>query len=453
MCLWPNRAVFVEDINISGRRGRVWLGIPCLRLFHYGTPEQSSIKPPNGVLFFLEISTMNSVHKFGKPLFLALFLMGCQKSVTDLPTSSEGANVEVAVPIVREIRSQEEFSGRIEATETVEIQARVQGYLVKDQIPEGGEVKTGDVLFEIDPRPFKTAVDSTTAQLAGAEAQLKLANAELGRARILRNSGALSPEELEVRAGNQAVATADVGKAKASLDKAKLDLEFTKILAPIDGRLSKKYVTKGNLIAPGFGNQPLTTLVSEAKVYVYFEADERALLRHERRQEAATAPVRRVGPGHTTGQSLPIFEFRLEEQQGFPYSGEIDFVNNKVDLETGTIQIRGIVDNPRLASGGRRFIPGLRAKVRLKTGDGYPALLISERAILTDLRRKFVWVIDEKGAPQRREIKVGTAVADGLVDVVEGLGPKDLVIVRGFQKVRPGQPVKSSKIEMPVFKN
>lgn len=396
---------------------------------------------------------MNSVQKFGNPLILALFAMGCQKSGTEITSPAEGTRVEVALPLVREIRSQEEFNGHIEATETVEIQARVQGYLVKDQIPEGGEVKAGDVLFEIDPRPFKTAVDSTGAQLAGAEAQLKLANAELGRARVLRGSGALSPEELEVRAGNQAVATADVGKAKAALDKAKLDLEFTKILAPIDGRLSKKYVTKGNLIAPGIGNQPLTTLVSESRVYVYFEADERALLRHERRQEAGSTQTKREGSGKAPGERLPTFEFRLEEQQGFPYAGEIDFVNNKVDSETGTIQIRGVVDNPKLTNGARRFIPGLRAKVRLKTGDGYPALLITERAILTDLRRKFVWIIDEKGIPQRREIKVGIAVGDGLVDVVEGLGPKDLVIVRGFQKVRPGREVQPSTVEMPLFKN
>jgi multidrug efflux system membrane fusion protein len=407
---------------------------------------------------FFGTINMKSAHKLENLLIPGLFLigtqlMGCQKSGIDLVTPPEGTKVEVALPIAREIRSQEEFNGRIEATETVEIQARVQGYLVKDQIPEGGEVKAGDVLFEIDPRPFKTVVDSTSAQLAGAEAQLKLANAELGRARVLRGSGALSPEELEIRAGNQSVATADVGKAKAALEKAKLDLEFTKILAPIDGRLSKKYVTKGNLIAPGIGNQPLTTLVSESKVYVYFEADERALLRYERRQEAEATPAKRVESRKSKGDPLPTFEFRLEEQQGFPYKGEIDFINNKVDSETGTIQIRGILDNPKLANGARRFIPGLRAKVRLSTTDGYPALLITERAILTDLRKKFVWVMDEKGYPQRREIKVGTTVGDGLVDVVEGLGPKDNVIIRGFQKVRPGQAVQASKVEMPLFKN
>ncbi len=446
----------MEDICISGREGEggiPWpIGISPNGISWWDT-ETIKHKTTKRSFVFLEISTMKFTQKFGTLLGLAFFLSGCQKSVTDLSTQPGGTRVEVALPLVREIRSQEEFNGHIEATETVEIQARVQGYLVKDQIPEGGEVKTGEVLFEIDPRPFRTVVDSTSAQLAGAEAQLKLANAELGRARVLRSTGALSPEELEVRGGNQAVATADVGKAKAALDKAKLDLEFTKIIAPIDGRLSKKYVTKGNLIAPGMGNQPLTTLVSESKVYVYFAADERALLRHERRQEAVGTPTKPEGSGKKTRERLPAFEFRLEEQQGFPYSGEIDFVDNKVDSETGTIQIRGIVDNPKLASGARRFIPGLRAKVRLKTGDSYPGLLITERAVVTDLRRKFVWVIDEKGLPQRREIKLGTAIGDGLVDVVEGLGPKDLVIVRGFQKVRPGRPVEPSNVEMPLFKN
>lgn len=392
-------------------------------------------------------SSMRFLVPFGIVLGLQSGLSGCNKTQDVKETGPAASKVNVALPIQREIASSEEFTGRIEATETVSIQAKVQGYLIKDEIPEGEEVKKGDVLFEIDPRPFQTAVDAAKAQLTGSEASLKLSNAELGRARVLRNSAALSSEELEIRVGNQAVAAADVGKAKASLDKANLELDYTRIIAPITGRVSRKLVTKGNLIAPNLMNQSLTTLVAEEKVHVYFNADERSLLRYERRM---TAKGQQVNKDKTKAASMPI-EFRLEEQQGFPYKGTIDFVDNKVDPDTGTIVLRAVVDNPKGPSGRRLFIPGLRAKVRIKDEEPFKALLITERAVMTDLRRKYVWVVDEKGDAQRREIKLGSSPGDGLVDVIEGLKATDKVIVQGIQKVRPGSKVDATVVEMPTF--
>lgn len=392
-------------------------------------------------------SSMRFLVPFGIVLGLQSGLSGCNKTQDVKETGPSASKVNVALPIQREIASSEEFTGRIEATETVSIQAKVQGYLIKDEIPEGEEVKKGDVLFEIDPRPFQTAVDAAKAQFTGSEASLKLSNAELGRARVLRNSAALSSEELEIRVGNQAVAAADVGKAKASLDKANLELDYTRIIAPITGRVSRKLVTKGNLIAPNLMNQSLTTLVAEEKVHVYFNADERSLLRYERRM---TAKGQQVNKDKTKAASMPI-EFRLEEQQGFPYKGTIDFVDNKVDPDTGTIVLRAVVDNPKGPSGRRLFIPGLRAKVRIKDEEPFKALLITERAVMTDLRRKYVWVVDEKGDAQRREIKLGSSPGDGLVDVIEGLKATDKVIVQGIQKVRPGSKVDATVVEMPTF--
>lgn len=381
---------------------------------------------------------------------LGLVSLGCGNPPAETGSSPPpAAQVEVALPLQREIASVEEFNGRLEATETVSLQARVQGYLIRDEIPEGAEVKAGDLLFEIDPRPFKTALDAASAQLVGAEASLKLANAELARARVLRGSAALSTEELEIRSGNQAVASADVGKARAAVEKAKLDLEYTQIRAPIAGRVSRKLVTKGNLIAPNLLNQPLTTLVAEEKMHIYFNADERSLLRYERRAQAKGQPS-----DTSTGKVRPIpIQFRLEEQQGFPFKGVIDFVDNRVDPDTGTIELRGIVDNPRGPTGRRTFIGGLRAKVRISDEEPFKALLISERSVFTDLRRKFVWVVDEKGGVQRKEVRLGTSPGEGLVDVVEGLSPSDRVVVRGLQRIRPGSTVKATLVEMPSFPN
>ncbi len=380
-------------------------------------------------------------------LLLFLAMLGCNRPQESKEAGPPPAKVNVALPLQKEIASSEEFNGRIDATETVSVQAKVQGYLIRDDIPEGAEVKKDDLLFEIDPRPFKTAVDAAQAQLAGAEASLKLANAELGRARVLRGSASLSAEELEIRLGNQAVATADVGKVKATLEKAKLDLDYTKITAPISGRVSRKIVTKGNLIAPSLANQTLTTLVAEEKVHVYFNADERSLLRYERRSAAKGAPS-----DTASGKVRPLpIDFRLEEEQAFPHKGVIDFVDNRVDPDTGTILIRAIVDNPKSASGRRVFIPGLRAKVRIKDEEPFKALLITERAVMTDLRRKLVWVVDEKGEVERREIRLGTSPGDGLVDVIEGLKATDRVIVQGIQKVRPGVKVDASVVEMPSY--
>lgn len=364
----------------------------------------------------------------------SLSVPGCQKKSEGIQASQKN-RVDFAKPLVREISDVEEFNGRLEPSETVEIRPQVSGYLVKDEFPEGDEVENGAILFQIDDRPYKQALLSAEARKEAADAALKLTNAELNRARVLRTRDAISPEELEIRSANQAVSKADVSKAAADLAKAQLDLDFTTLKAPISGRISRKLVTKGNLVGPSQIAGPLTTIVSQDPLQLFFSIDERTFLRYLRRSQ---------GNG-TKRDSLPIL-FRLEEEREFTHKALLNFSDNRIDSATGTLQLRADVANPKV-SGKRDFTPGMRARVRLVTDRPYQGLLVREEAIVTDLRRKFLWVLRD-GKAERVEVMLGNPAGGNLRDVVEGLTAEDVVVVRGIQRLRPGSPVEGAEVPM-----
>ena len=373
--------------------------------------------------------------------FLAAGLFtGCSRHSRE--TGETGSRkVEVARPLQVDAADTVEFNGRLEASQIVEIRARVGGYLVKDAFPEGEEVKAGDLLYEIDPAPYQKALDAANAEFRGAEAQLKLADAEYSRARLLLARTAISPEEVDIRLGNQKVASAAVTSAKAKVERADLDLQYTKIRSPISGRVSRKLMTLGNLVSQA-QESVLTTVVAQDPAHLYFTVDERTYLRATRRARARAA----VNQSKDEGE-MP-FSFRLEEEREFRHKGVVDFIDNRFDQATGTIMARGVVPNPAKAGERRQFIPGMRARVKIETDTPYRALVVNEEAILSDLRRRFVWVVRE-GKAERREVKLGETVAPGMRDVIEGISKEDAVVVRGIQFLRPGMPVDVREIDMP----
>lgn len=367
-----------------------------------------------------------------------LALAGCQKGQEEAAPAAK-AKVEYANPLTREIADAIDFNGRLEPSQTVEIRPQVSGYLVKDDFNEGSEVKAGTELFKIDDRPFQRALEGALARKAAAEAALKLTDAELARARVLRVRDAISPEEVDIRSANQAVSKADVQKATADVAKCQLDLDFTSIKAPISGKVSRKLVTVGNLVGPSQVADPLTTLVSQDPLQLYFSVDERTLLRYQRRTQNQEKPSQENDAG------MPIV-FRLEEEREFKHKATLNFNDNRIDSATGTLQLRADVANP-VVNGSRTFTAGMRARVRLVTDRPYQALLVREEAIVTDLRRKFLWVLRD-GKAERVEVVLGNPAGNNLRDVVEGLRADDQVVVRGIQRLRPGVPVEATGVPM-----
>lgn len=387
--------------------------------------------------------TRNGVQSMRQPInlfFLAALAAGCSRP-SPVGTEPSSRNVEVARPLQVDATDTVEFNGRLEASETVEIRARVGGYLVSDAFPEGDEVKAGDRLFEIDPSPYQKALDAANAELRGAEAQLKLADAEFNRARLLLSRTAVSPEEVDIRLGNQKVASAAVTSAKAKVERAALDLQYTQIRSPIAGRVSRKLMTLGNLVSQS-QESVLTTVVAQDPAHLYFTVDERTYLRVNRR-----ALARSGGNESKSDGDIP-FLFRLEEEREYRHKGVVDFLENRFDQATGTIMARGVVRNPPQGSGRRQFIPGMRARVKIETDTPYRALVVNEESIVSDLRRRFVWVVRE-GKAERVEVKLGETIAPGMRDVVEGIGKDDAVVVRGIQFLRPGMPIEFRETEMP----
>jgi multidrug efflux system membrane fusion protein len=348
--------------------------------------------------------------------------------------------VSVSQPLARQVIDSDDYEGRIAAVEEVEVRARVRGHLVKVNFQDGQMVKPGDLLFEIDPRSYEAALDAANAQLAGADASLELAKKEYSRAAYLLSRNASSREEVDVWIGKQAVAKAERLKAQAAVEQAKLDLGFTKVTAPIAGKTSRPQVTVGNLVNAGGGETLLTTITSVDPMYVYFDVDERALLRyrkHFRKEQNGGGPEPPLKE-----LQIPV-KVALEGEEGFPHEGMIDFADNRVNPSTGTIQVRGV-----LANTTRILDAGLRARLRVPVSDPYKSLTITERAIGTDQGRKFVYVVNDQNIVERRDVKLGR-LTDGLQVVQQGLKPEDWVVVNGIQRVREGVKVEPQRVAMP----
>jgi membrane fusion protein, multidrug efflux system len=361
---------------------------------------------------------------------------GCKKQAA--PTSPPPPTVSVIQPIEREVVEWDEYTGRLESPETVEIRARVSGYLDEVHFKEGKEVKKGDLLFTIDRRPYQAEFDRANADHQRAESQAELAKNDAERAKRLIATKAISEEDFDTKTRTYASAQAAVRSAKAALDSARLNLEFTEIHAPIAGRIGRALVTEGNLVSGGLigpGATVLTSLVSQDPLYCYVDVDERSVLRYlQLRREGRRVSARDA--------EIPV-EVALADEQGFPHKGYVNFVDNKVDPTTGTVRCRGVIANADHSLG-----PGFFARLRIPGSGKYPALLLPDRAFGSDQSQKFVYVVNSEKKVEFRPVNIGPII-DGLRVVTGGLKPGEQVIVEGLMRVRPGVMVEAKPWETP----
>ncbi|MCW0974422.1 efflux RND transporter periplasmic adaptor subunit [Pantoea agglomerans] len=357
-------------------------------------------------------------------------LSGCDKGVAQ-NAAPPPPEVSAAPVLIKPVSQWDNFNGRVEAVQSVQLRPRVSGYIDAVNYREGDEVRKGQVLFTIDDRSYRAALEQAKAELARARSQASLARSESGRSEKLIGTQAISREAWEQRRSAASQAQADVLAAEAAVDMAQLNLDFTRVTAPIDGRASRAMITAGNLVTAGDSASVLTTLVSQQQMYVYFDVDENTFLNYQ-------AMARQGQQRH----ALPV-EIALVGEQGFPHQGKIDFLDNQLTASTGTIRMRALLDNQQ-----RQFTPGLFARVRLPGSAQFEAVLIDDKAVLTDQDRKYVYVVDGEGKAQRRDIQPG-AMVDGLRIVKSGLQSGDKVITAGLQKVfMPGMPVTAQPVAM-----
>ena len=358
---------------------------------------------------------------------IAIALAGCGGGAGN--AGPPAPQVTVAPVISKEITQWDEFTGRVTAVETVQLTPRVGGYIEKVSYREGQEVNQGDVLFLIDARSYRAESERADAELARARSRVDLATSELSRAKTLADSRAISKEEFDQRASGLAQAVSEVHVAEAARDIARLNLGFTQVRAPISGRAGRALVTTGNLAKPDV--TVLTTLVSLDPVYVYFEGDEQAYLRYNE--------MARAGGRKSSRDAKNPVRIGLADEQGYPHEGVMDFLDNKVDPLTGTIGARAILSNA-----DRIFTPGLFARVQLLGSTPAPAILINDKAVMTDQDRKYVYVVGTDNKAVRKDIKLGR-ISEGLRIVQSGLAAGDRVVIGGMQKVfssgMPVQPV------------
>lgn len=367
-------------------------------------------------------------------MLLSVLLVGCDNSVAQNAAPPAPA-VSAADVVVKSISQWDSFNGRIEAVESVQLRPRVSGYIDKVNYTDGQEVKKGEVLFTIDDRTYRAALEQAQANLARAKTQASLAQSEANRTDKLINTHLVSREEWEQRRSAAVQAQADIRAAQAAVDAAQLNLDFTKVTAPIDGRASRALITSGNLVTAGDTASVLTTLVSQKTVYVYFDVDESTYLHYQN--------LARSGQGASSNHTALPVEIGLTGEEGYPHQGKVDFLDNQLTPSTGTIRMRALLDNSQ-----RQFTPGLFARVRLPGSAEFKATLIDDKAVLTDQDRKYVYIVDKEGKAQRRDITPGR-LADGLRIVRQGLNPGDKVIVEGLQKVfMPGMPVNAKTVAM-----
>lgn len=348
---------------------------------------------------------------------------------SDTPQPPPPPTVTVASAVERDVTDWDEFTGHFEAVDAVDIRPRVSGYVQRVGFVEGALVQQGDALFVIDPRPYEAEVARAEALLEQARTRKELAEMELARAQKLVSTQAISREELDARTSGRAEGDAAIRVAEAALRMARLNLEWTVVRAPISGRVGRAEVTPGNLVQAGTAAlTPLTTIVSIDPIYVYFDTDEQAYLRHIRAQ--AGRPVGR-----------PVF-VGLANESGFPHAGVLNFVDNRVDRSAGTVRVRA-----RLRNNQRLFAPGLFARVRLEGGERRRVTLVQDQSIGTDQDRKFVLVLKADNTVEYRPITIGRMV-DGLRAVQTGLKPGERIVINGLMRVRPGMKVTATEALM-----
>jgi len=373
----------------------------------------------------------------GVPFSIAvLCLCSCGRSSgADPPAQPPPPEVNVAKVLEKRVQDWDDFTGKLEAVETVEIRPRVSGYIDQVVFTEGKLVKEGDLLFVIDPRPYQAERDRAAAEVKRLQTALSLARSERERVQRMKESGAVSQEELDQRESTVAQAEANVAGSQAELENATLNLSFTRVTSPISGRVSRAIVTRGNLVTGGNnGGTVLTSVVSMDPIYLYFDGDEQAYLRYS--QMALS------GERQSSRDVANPVQVGLANEEGFPHSGKMDFVDNQLNPQTGTIRARAVLANPN-----GFFTPGMFARVRLLGSNEYTAILIDDRAVNTDQDRKYVFLLGPGNKIEYRRIELGR-VMEGLRVVHKGLKAGDVIVVDGAERVHPGVTVQPQMIPM-----
>lgn len=359
---------------------------------------------------------------------LAGLLAGCDQKQAGPPQAAVPV-VTVAAPVAQEITDYDEYTGRVQAVQSVEIRPRVGGFIDSIEFTDGQVVKAGQVLFRIDQRPFQIALQEAEASAVRAQAQLRIAELELERQVEMRKMNATSQLELDQAQGKKDSSVGAVAEAKAAVDKAKLDLDYSVINAPIEGKVSRPLITVGNLVNPGSGgNNVLTTIVSVNPMYVYFDIDERSFLKYQQ-----MGRQRGGNPDNIRNAKVPILVgFSGEAEAKRP--GMLDFADNQVNAGTGTISVRGVLDNA-----DRFLTPGLFATVHVQISDPHPVLLVPDRAIGSDQGSKYVLKVNAENVVESQRVELGAKV--GELRVVSGVKADDRIIVNGMLRARPGAKV------------
>lgn len=360
-----------------------------------------------------------------------LAVAGCKREV--VAATPPPPAVTVAKPIWREVIEWDEYTGRLDAVEMVEVRARVSGFIEKADFHEGGFVKAGDVLYVIDSRPFEAQLAKAQADVARAQAQQAYAENEFKRLEGIRSSGVASELELENARQRMKEGEAAVAAAQALVREMQLNVDWCKVTAPISGRISKKNVTPGNLVNGGTGNTTLlTTITSTDPIYCYMEADERSVLKYQK----LASEKKRVS---ARDAAIPCF-LGLSNDLGFPHQGMVDFVDNRIDPSTGTLRARGVFNNPN-----NYLLAGMFARVRIPGSGRYKTLLVPDSAIGTDQNQKILLVAGENNIVERRAVKLG-ALFDGARAIDGGVTDADRVIINGRQRAIPGKAVTPTEV-------
>lgn len=368
----------------------------------------------------------------------ALSLCGCHQQTQGTPTLPP-TNVTVAKAVEKEVVNYQEYTGNTAAVSSVDIRARVSGYLDKVSFEEGAILKAGDLLFVIDPRPYKAAFDQAQANVEQAKSQLALATGNYQRAEKLFQTNVIDAQTYQTQLENRNQANATLLGNQAALETAQLNLDFTQIRSPIDGQTSTYKYTIGNLITGGDSSNSgvLTTIVSIDPIYVYVNVDERGLLAYQEMVRSGKSIAPKDG-------QTPI-EMQLANENNFPHKGVIDFVDNQVDPNTGTIRVRGVFANK-----DRVLRPGLFAQVRIPASPEYKSLLISDLCVAYDQGQPIVYAVGTDNIATAKPVKLG-AIFDGLREVKEGIAPEDRIVVNGVVRLRPGVSVLPKEGNMADF--
>ena len=360
------------------------------------------------------------------------------QSHSDSPALPPPPHVKIAQPLSQEVTEWDEYTGRIEAVSSVDIRARVSGYLEKVNFKAGAKVKKGDLLFEIDPKPFTAQLQYAVSELERAKAKHELAKNDLERAERLFSGKAISEEEHDARSKGSRETIAAVKSAEANVNTAKLNLEYTKIRAPIDGRIGRELITEGNLVSGGGGDATrLTFIVSTDPVYVYVDADEHLALKY-RRQAHQTANSKAVE--HTLAQ------LAVSDETDFPHLGYLDYISPRADTATGTVSLRGVFANP-----DDLLSPGYFARMRIRASVPYSAILVPDKAIATDQAQHFLWVVNQEQKVEYRTVVLGAHIGQSRV-ITTGLNPNEWIVIEGLPRLMPGIKVNPERISLTASK-